>query len=66
MPTSVDTDRVRRLLDDGAQVVDVLPGEIYLQEHIQGAVSVPLDEIDQARERLDPARPVVVDCYDYQ
>jgi rhodanese-related sulfurtransferase len=66
MTRSVDTEEVRRLLAAGAQLVDVLPAETFRQEHLPGAVNVPLAEIDTAPERLDPVRPVIAYCYDYQ
>lgn len=59
-------DELRRLVRDGAQLVEVLPAEEYRHEHIPGAVNIPLGEIEAAWERLDRARPVVVYCYDYQ
>jgi CBS domain-containing protein len=37
-----------------------------VQEHIAGAVNVPLAELDRAGELLDPGRPVVVYCYDHE
>jgi rhodanese-related sulfurtransferase len=68
MPTSVGRDEVRRLADEaGAQVVEVLPQAEYAAEHLPGALNLPLAEVDgTALGRLDPARPVVVYCYDYQ
>jgi rhodanese-related sulfurtransferase len=66
VPRSADTDDVRRLLDAGAQLVDVLPAETFKHEHLPGAVNIPMAEIDTAPERLDPARPVITYCYDYQ
>jgi rhodanese-related sulfurtransferase len=62
----VSVEEAKALLDDGVQFVDVLPHETYLQEHLPGAVSLPLADIDTAPERLDPDRPVVVYCYDHQ
>jgi rhodanese-related sulfurtransferase len=62
----VSVDEARSMLDDGAQFVDVLPHETFLQEHLPGAVNVPLAEFATAHERLDPYRPVVVYCYDHQ
>jgi rhodanese-related sulfurtransferase len=62
----VSVDEARSMLDDGAQLVDVLPHETFLQEHLPGAVNVPLAEIATASERLDPTRPVIVYCYDHQ
>ena len=65
MPRSIGRDEVRRLLDQGAQLVEPLPVEEYEDEHIAGAVNIPIRKIDrEARDRLDPARPVIVYCYD--
>jgi rhodanese-related sulfurtransferase len=64
MPTIVDRDEVRRLMERGAQVVEVLPREEYREFHLPGARNIPLRGIEQAREELDPDRPVVVYCYD--
>jgi rhodanese-related sulfurtransferase len=66
MPTIVGTAQVQELLGRGAQLVDVLPGETYLQEHIAGAISVPLQEVTAARDRLDSTRPVIVYCHDHE
>jgi rhodanese-related sulfurtransferase len=64
---TIDEAEVERLMVDGAQVVEVLPHDEYELEHLPGAVSIPLKEIDASvRDRLDPARPVIVYCYDYQ
>jgi phage shock protein E len=65
MPRSIGRDELRNQLDRGAQLVEVLPAEEYEDEHLPGAISIPLRRIDrEAPERLDPARPVVVYCWD--
>jgi phage shock protein E len=65
MPTTIDRERVRQLIDQGAQLVEVLPAAEYVDEHLPGAISVPLKELDRDRVRgLNPDRPVVVYCYD--
>lgn len=67
MPTSIDRGRVRQLLDAGAQLVEVLPRGEYEDEHLPDAVSIPLEELDRESPRqLEPPRPVIVYCYDYQ
>jgi rhodanese-related sulfurtransferase len=67
MPTEIGRAEVRHLLDDGALLVEVLPAEEYETEHIQGAVNIPLDELDGTRVvGLARDRPVVVYCNDYQ
>ena len=63
---AVDRDDVRRLLSEGAQLVDVLPADEFAEEHLPGAISLPLKELDaQTAIRLDRERPVVVYCNDY-
>jgi rhodanese-related sulfurtransferase len=53
------------LLASGAQLVEVLPTEEYEEEHLPGAVSIPLKELNAtAAARLDRDRPVVVYCWD--
>ena len=65
MPRSIGRQEVRRLLEQGAQIVEVLPAEEYEEEHLPGAINIPLRSIDEeARQRLDPARPIVVYCWD--
>jgi len=68
MPTPIERDEVRRLLaDEVAQLVEVLPAKEYGEEHIAGAVNIPLKELDERAPReLDRERPVIVYCNDYQ
>jgi rhodanese-related sulfurtransferase len=56
---------VQALIDKGAQLVEVLGAEEYEEDHLPGAINIPLRKIDaQAREKLDPKRPVLVYCWD--
>ena len=66
MPRNIDRHEVQRLLSAGAQVVDTLPAEEYREQHLPGAISLPLRKIEAPRERkvLDPERPVIVYCWD--
>jgi len=68
MPTSIDRDEVQRLLrDERAQLVEVLPPEEYDDEHLPGAINIPLKSLDRGTTGvLDRERPVIVYCYDYQ
>ena len=67
MPTKIDRDEVQRLLAEGAQLVEVLPEEEYEDEHLPGAINIPLKALDaDSARRLEPAQPVIVYCYDYQ
>jgi rhodanese-related sulfurtransferase len=65
VPRGIGRDEVRTLLDRGAQLVEVLPSEEYRDEHLPGAINLPLRKLDdEAPGRLDPDRPVIVYCYD--
>jgi rhodanese-related sulfurtransferase len=65
MPTRIELAQLQELLDGGAQLVEVLPAAEYVEEHLPGAVSLPLKELDAASAaRLDRTRPVVVYCWD--
>ena len=53
------------LMARGAQVVDVLPAEEYQEDHLPGAIHLPLRRIEtEAKTALDPGRPVIVYCWD--
>ena len=65
MPRNVDRDELQQLLETGAQLVEVLPREEFEEEHLPGAINIPLRKIDaEALQKLDPNRPVVVYCWD--
>ena len=65
MPKGIGRDEVERLLSEGAQLVEVLPHEEFEEEHLPGAINIPIRRIDkEARDRLDPNRPVIVYCWD--
>lgn len=56
---------VRDLIDEGAQVVEVLPAEEFEEDHLPGAVNIPLRRIEtEAGDKLDRSRPVVLYCWD--
>ena len=66
MAREIDRERVRRLMEQGAQIVDVLPAREYGEVHLPGAINLPLRRIEtEARQVLDPSRPVVVHCADF-
>ena len=65
MAREIDRDGVRRLMEQGAQVVDVLPAREYSEDHLPGAINLPLRKIEaEASQVLDPSRPVIVYCWD--
>lgn len=65
MPTPILYPQLRRLLDENAQLVEVLPREEYAEEHLPGAINLPLKELDAATAaELDKRRAIVVYCWD--
>jgi rhodanese-related sulfurtransferase len=68
VPTAIFRDGVRRLVqEEGAQLVDVLPREEYEEEHLPGAINIPLKELDRETiARLNRDAPVILYCHDYQ
>jgi rhodanese-related sulfurtransferase len=67
MPTELEREDVRRLVEAGAQLVEVLPREEYEEEHLPGAISIPLKELNRETARvLRRDCPVIVYCHDYQ
>ena len=63
--TSIDYPGLRRLLGEGAQLVEVLPVEEYTEMHLPGAVNIPLKTLDpRTTAALDRDRPVIVYCWD--
>lgn len=56
----------QKLIEAGAQILDVLELGEYRESHLPGAAHIHLRKLaGQAREKLDPGRPVVVYCHDY-
>jgi len=66
MPAPVTRDEVRQLVEAGAQLVEVLPYDEYHEEHIPGAINLPLKALtrDTAGQVLVRGRPVIVYCWD--
>ena len=66
MVEQIGNARLRELLDAGAQLVEVLPRAEYDDEHLPGAVNIPLKELDGGTAaRLDRRSAVVVYCWDH-
>ena len=68
MPTPIDRDELQRLLrEEAGQLIEVLPAEEYADEHLPGALNIPLKTLNrETAAGLDRGRPVIVYCYDYQ
>ncbi|MDQ3659671.1 MAG: rhodanese-like domain-containing protein [Actinomycetota bacterium] len=66
MPTDIGLNGLRRLIDEGAQLVEVLPHGEFEEEHLPGAINLPLKRLTaETVTVLDRSRPVVAYCWDY-
>jgi len=61
-PREVSREEARKLLDEGAQLVDVRADHEWEAGRIAGATHMPLPELPQRIDDLDKDRPVVVYC----
>jgi rhodanese-related sulfurtransferase len=67
MPTVIDRRAVQQLVQQGAQLVDVLAMREYEAEHIPGAINIPLKTLNrETGKRLDSHKPLITYCHDYQ
>lgn len=65
MPTDIDRNALRRLGADGAQLVEVLPPAEYEEEHLPGAISVPLRRLNaDTVSTLRRDVPIITYCWD--
>ena len=65
MSVRVDALEAARLIADGITVVDVLPATTFRQEHLPGAISVPLATFEPSQvASLDKTAALLVYCFD--
>jgi rhodanese-related sulfurtransferase len=58
----VSRDEAKKLIEDGAQVIDVRTDHEWDVGRIAGATHLPLDELAQRADEIDKERPVVLYC----
>ncbi len=65
MLNPIEYPRLRELLEEGAQLVEVLPPAEYAEERLPRAINIPLKTLDaDSTAQLDKSRAVVVYCWD--
>jgi hypothetical protein len=65
MPKEVTREELQHLVDRGAQLVEVLPDKEYEEDHLPGAINLPLRRLEKtALNMLEAKRPVIVYCWD--
>jgi rhodanese-related sulfurtransferase len=58
----VSREQAQKLIDEGAQLIDVRVDHEWEAGHIEGAAQVPLAELAERVGEIDKERPVVVYC----
>ncbi|MGN6277054.1 MAG: rhodanese-like domain-containing protein [Solirubrobacterales bacterium] len=61
-PKEISREEARKLVDEGAQLLDVRADHEWEAGRIAGATHVPLPQLPQRLGELDKDRPVVVYC----
>jgi len=59
---ALDADDARRVIAEGAQLIDVREPWEWAVSHIPGATLIPVDQVAQRTSEIDPNRVVVVQC----
>lgn len=58
----IDGARARALVSEGATLLDVRTGAEFRSGHVDGAINIPVGEIDRVKDVVDPTASVVVYC----
>ncbi|HZK16153.1 MAG TPA: rhodanese-like domain-containing protein [Solirubrobacterales bacterium] len=58
----VARDEAQKLIEDGAQLIDVRAVHEWDAGRIAGATHLPLDELSERTGEVDPERPIVLYC----
>ena len=66
MPHEVhERTQVQALIGQGIQVVEVLGPEEFREDHLPGAINIPLRKLETEAPRvLERSRPILVYCWD--
>lgn len=58
----VSSEDAKQLVKDGAVLLDVRTTGEFSQGHLPGAINVPVQDLDQRLDELDPKKSYVVYC----
>ena len=61
-PGKIQCSKARRLVEAGAQLIDVRLPQEHAQGALAGSVNVPLEMLQAGAFQLDVGRPVIVYC----
>jgi phage shock protein E len=67
MIKTIGLEQVLKMKEEGAQIVEVLGRKEYAEEHLPGAINIPLVHMNESSVAvLEKQRPIIVYCWDYQ
>jgi rhodanese-related sulfurtransferase len=67
MPQTIDREQVQQMIQQGAQLVEVLERSQYRQAHLPKSVNIPLQVLnEETAAKLEKHKPLIVYCYDSQ
>jgi len=58
----VSAQQARRMVDEGAMLVDIREYNEYVRENIEGAFHLPLSQLDEIEMALQRGKPVIFHC----
>jgi rhodanese-related sulfurtransferase len=58
----VSREEAKKLIGEGAQLIDVRADHEWAAGHLPGATHLPLDELNERTGEIDKARPVLLYC----
>jgi rhodanese-related sulfurtransferase len=61
-PREVSREQARKLIDEGAQLIDVRADHEWAAGHLPGATHLPLAELSERTGEIDKDRPVLLYC----
>ena len=65
MPTEINREDVQRLLQEEAQLIEVLPAAQYEQTHLVQAINIPLERLNRESVRqLQQDQALITYCAD--
>ena len=65
MTERIEHAAIRRLMQEEAQLVEVLPAAEFAEVHLPGATNIPLKQLERdSTAGLDRLRSIVVYCWD--
>lgn len=60
--SSIGPQQAIRLINQDAQLLDLRSADAFRKAHILNARNIPLAELQDSSDKLDPKRPVIVYC----